>query len=301
MDTPSALETPSGKKAGDENFPVGSLLLSPALRPHIARFYAFARAIDDIADNPDLEPADKIARLNGFAEAVCGRTADNPGYSKAYSLHESLKATGVTPQHCLDLTLAFKQDAVKLRYEDWDDLMGYCILSAAPVGRYLVDLHGESMAAYAAADALCNALQVLNHLQDCGDDYMALDRVYLPQAWMRDENVVVDALSEPLLTPPLRRVLDRCLDATDTLIREATMLPSWIRGTRFAMEAAAIVAIAQKLSAELRRRDPLAERVVLSRAQYATCCARGALGAVFRRTPVKQVARFPAQDPSGDV
>lgn len=283
MATHAAIETSSGKEAGDENFPVGSLLLSPALRPHIAKFYAFARAIDDIADNPDLEPADKLARLDGFAEAVCGRAGDHPGYSKAYILHESLVATGVTPQHCVDLTIAFKQDAVKLRYEDWDDLMGYCILSAAPVGRYLVDLHGESLAAYPASDALCNALQVLNHLQDCRDDYRALDRVYLPQAWMRDENIAVDALREPQLTPPLRRVLDRCLDATDVLIREATLLPRRIRGTRFAMEAAAIVAIAQKLSAELRRCDPLAKRLVLSRAQYAACCARGAIRALFAR------------------
>lgn len=301
MPLSSVIETPSGKDAGDENFPVGSLLLSPALRPHIARFYAFARAIDDIADDPDLQPADKIARLDGFAETVCGRATGNPGYSKAHILHESLTATGVTSQHCVDLTLAFKQDAVKLRYEDWDELMGYCILSAAPVGRYLVDLHGESKAAYPASDALCNALQVLNHLQDCGDDYMALDRVYLPQAWMRNENVVMDALSEPQLTPPLRRVLNRCLDATDKLIREATLLPRRIRGTRFAMEAATIVAIAQKLSAELRQRDPLAERVVLSKAQYAACCARGALGAFFRQMPAGRAARFPAQDSSGDA
>ena len=66
------IETPSGKDAADENFPVGSWLLPARLRPHIATFYAYARAIDDIADNPDLEPADKIARLDGFAKAVSG-------------------------------------------------------------------------------------------------------------------------------------------------------------------------------------------------------------------------------------
>ena len=181
MNESVAIETPSGKAAADENFPVGSWLLPARLRPHIATFYAYARAIDDIADNPDLEPADKIARLDGFAKTVSGADTPDPAFHKAHEIRRSLAETGVTHQHCVDLTQAFKQDATKLRYDDWDDLMGYCNLSAAPVGRYLVDLHGESPLAYPASDALCNALQVLNHLQDCGDDYKALNRVYLPR------------------------------------------------------------------------------------------------------------------------
>ena len=66
---------------------------------------------------------------------------------------------------------------VKSRYANWAELIDYCLLSASPVGRYLIDLHGESKNAYPASDALCNALQVLNHLQDCQEDYRALDRV----------------------------------------------------------------------------------------------------------------------------
>ena len=136
------METPSGKSAADENFPVGSWLLPTSLRPHIAAFYAYARAIDDIADNPDLQPADKIARLDGFARAVRGIEVTDPAFRKAHDIRRSLAGTRVTHRHCLDLVRAFKQDATKLRYDDWDDLIGYCDLSAAPVGRYLVDLHG---------------------------------------------------------------------------------------------------------------------------------------------------------------
>ena len=290
------METPSGKSAADENFPVGSWLLPARLRPHIATFYAYARAIDDIADNPELEPADQIERLDGFARAVSGTGATDPAFRKAHDLRRSLAETRVTHRHCVDLTRAFKQDATRLRYGDWDDLIGYCNFSAAPVGRYLVDLHGESVEAYPASDALCNALQVLNHLQDCGDDYRALNRVYLPQNWMDETGIGVEVLGGGRSPAGLRRVLDRCLDATDSLLALADRLPGDLRNARFAMEAAVIVEIARKLSAELRRRDPLAERVVLTKAQYAACGARG-IGRVLLGRALRRFRRASA-DPS---
>ena len=275
MQGASVVERPSGKGAADENFPVGSWLLPARLRGHIASFYAYARAIDDIADDPDLEPQEKIGRLDRFARAVAGNDTGDPALRKAHEIRFSLKETGVTHRHCVDLTRAFKQDAVKLRYDDWDDLMGYCDYSAAPVGRYLVDLHGEAASAYPASDALCNALQVLNHLQDCGDDYKALNRVYLPQGWMSETGGKVDDLAGTRSTPALRQVMDQCLDATGQLLVLARTLPGQLRNLRFAMEAAVIVAIADKLCAELRRRDPLAERVVLGKLQFLGCFLAG--------------------------
>lgn len=271
----SAVERPSGKGARDENFPVGSWLLPARLRGHIASFYAYARAIDDIADDPDLEPQKKISRLDRFASAVAGRDTSDPALRKAHDIRRSLKETGVTHRHCVDLTRAFKQDATQLRYDDWDDLMGYCNFSAAPVGRYLVDLHGQPASTYPASDALCNALQVLNHLQDCADDYRALNRVYLPQRWMNEAGSPVEDLAGSRSTPALRQVMDRCLDATGELLVLARTLPGQLRNLRFGMEAAAIVAIADKLCAELRRRDPLAERVELSKVQYMGCFLAG--------------------------
>lgn len=271
----NSAETPSGKGARDENFPVGSILLPKRLRPHVAVFYAYARAIDDVADNPGLSPDEKVRRLDGFDKALL-RQNDDPAYDKAHRIRESLAATNVPVQHCRDLISAFKQDAVKLRYADWADLIGYCDRSAAPVGRYLLDLHGESRDGYPANDALCNALQVLNHLQDCAEDYRALDRVYLPGDWMAAEGVTVEALTAPALAPGLRRVIDRCLDDTDALIAHARTLPGRLRNRRLAMESAAIVNIAARLSAHLRRRDPLAERVALSKPEYLWCCVKGA-------------------------
>jgi squalene synthase HpnC len=270
-----AVETPSGKAAGDENFPVGSWLLPARLRPHIACFYRFARAADDIADNSDLSPEDKVARLDGFEAALLGRMVDEPAYEKAQRMRRSLAETGVPERHCLDILSAFKQDAVKPRYQDWADLMDYCDRSAAPVGRYLLDLHGESPGDYPASDALCNALQVINHLQDCRDDYLNLDRVYLPLPWFEAEGVAVADLDAERASPGLRAVLDRTLDGVEGLLDEARELPGRLRSRRLAMESAAIVTIAERLTMLLRRRDPVAERVELSRARFLACCLRG--------------------------
>ncbi len=276
------LETPSGKDAAYENFPVGSWLLPAALRPHVATFYAFARAIDDIADNPALAPDDKITRLGVFARGVLGETGAGPVVAKAEAMRVSLAATDVPPRHCLDLIAAFKQDAVKSRYADWDELMGYCFKSAAPVGRYLLDLHGGSRHGYGPSDALCNALQVINHLQDCGDDYRTLDRVYLPGDWLHAEGAMVEDLGRASLTPGLRRVLDRCLAGVEALLVEARQLPAGLASRRLAMESAVILDIALTLAAKLRREDPLAHRVVLSKPAFLCCGVRG-IAAVLTR------------------
>jgi squalene synthase HpnC len=272
---PDALETPSGKGAADENFPVGSLLLPRALRPHVMAFYAFVRAADDVADNPALAPADKIARLERFAGALTGSAAEAAALPKAAALRASLRATATSPRHALDLLAAFTQDATKLRYRDWGDLLGYCALSARPVGRQLLDLHREPAALYALSDPLCDALQVLNHLQDCQDDYQKLDRVYLPLDRFAAAGIGVEALARPQASPALRRVLDDTLDGVDQLLRAATELPSALTSRRLAAESAVILAIAQRLAALLRRRDPLAARVELSRAALLPCGLRG--------------------------
>jgi hydroxysqualene synthase len=287
-ETGCALETPSGKDAAYENFPVGSWLLPAALRPHVAVFYAFARAIDDIADNAELAPNDKIARLDAFERGVLGEAGPDPVVgpvvARAEAMRVSLAATGISPRHCTDLIAAFKQDAVKARYADWDDLMGYCFKSAAPVGRYLLDLHGGSRHGYGPSDALCNALQVINHLQDCGDDYRTLDRVYLPAGWLRAEDAAVEDLGRTSLTPALRRVVDRCLDGVDALLTEARRLPAGLASRRLAMESAVILDIAVTLSGKLRREDPLAVRVALSKPVFLWCGVRGVATSFVRRS-----------------
>ena len=285
MNTPLAtqdsVETPSGKDAAYENFPVGSWLLPAHLRPHIAVYYNFARAIDDIADNPDTQPDEKIKRLSEFERAVLGEGDPDPLYSTGHRMRDSLNETGTTPQHCLDLVDAFKQDAVKGRYDDWDDLMHYCIRSAAPVGRYLLDIHGGSVDGYGPSDALCNALQVINHLQDCQDDYQTMDRVYLPGDWMAAHGGTVEQLDQDKASPGIRKVIDQCLDATDELMIEARRLPAGLKSKRLAMESAFIVRIADALIKRLRNEDPVAGRVQLSKPQFVWCGIRGVGSVLF--------------------
>jgi len=257
-----AIETPSGKGVGDENFPVGSLLIARRLRPHVRHFYAFARAADDIADNPRLAPEEKLRRLDLF-EAGLAATATGP--EVAVRLRDSLAACGVTDRYARDLLAAFRQDATQRRYAGWGALMDYCALSAHPVGRFVLDLHGEGGEGHGAADALCAALQVLNHLQDCGADRRALDRVYLPQDWMAEAGVDLTTLDQPACSQGLRAVLDRCLDGCDRLLDCAGPLAGQIRSRRLAAEIAVIQCLARRLAARLRREDPLAGRVKHSR------------------------------------
>ncbi len=273
-----SIETPSGKGAKDENFPVGSFLIAPALRPHVAVYYAFARAIDDIADNPDLASEVKVERLTGMDRALRGLPDyRGPEYAKATALRQSMLETGVAFAHARDLITAFKQDAVKARYDSWEDLIGYCNHSAAPVGRYLLELHGEAEEAFVYSDALCNSLQVINHLQDCADDYRELDRVYLPMGWLEAAGVGVEALTAGKASPGLRQVFDQCLAETRILMHEAAKLPRNLASRRLCLESSIIIRVAWNLIDELERRDPTAERVKLNKFHYGLCAVSGML------------------------
>ena len=270
-------EVSSGKGRGDENFPVGSVLIARALRPHVHAYYAFARAIDDIADNAVLSPERKIARLDAMEALLLGRrapdvapgTVDDAEAAAAVRLRDSLARTGLSPARGTDLIVAFRQDAVQHRYASWSELAGYCRYSANPVGLYLLDLHGEGAAAHPASDALCTALQVLNHLQDCRDDLLQLDRCYLPQDWLAAAGETVEAVRRDRASPGLRRVLNRALDEVDRLNRVAATLPGLVADRRMRLEAAVIVGLAHRLARRLRRQDPLAARVRLSRSDVA--------------------------------
>ena len=278
----AAAETPSGKGAKDENFPVGSFLLPKHLRPHVATYYDFARAIDDIADNPALSPEDKIARLRAFDAALRGAPGLGEEYEKAHALRESMAATGVTTKHGSDLVAAFVQDAQKTRYATWDELLGYCELSANPVGRYLLDLHGEDTSGYHYSDALCTVLQIVNHLQDCGDDRRELDRIYIIGDWLAELGEDITVVDRSAVSPGFRTVMDRMLDGCEALMLDARKLPAALNSKHLAMESAVIVRLADRLITRLRRGDPLASRVALTKPDFVSAGLRGAVAGFFQ-------------------
>ena len=268
MSEAATVEIWSGKDRGDENFPVGSFLIRRDLRPHVHAFYAFARNADDIADSPVLAPQDKVARLDVMESALLGHT--ETGSPSALRLRASLVETGVTPRHSTDLLIAFRRDATKTRYASWEELCDYCRYSAMPVGRHVLELHGESELTLEPSDALCTSLQVLNHLQDCARDLDALDRCYLPQDLLAAGNETVESLRGNSETPGLRGVFSALLDRVDALNRAAIDLPRYTRDRRLRLETGIIVELAHHLARRLRREDPLAGRVKLHKTDVAT-------------------------------
>jgi farnesyl-diphosphate farnesyltransferase len=263
MSAVASVEEWSGKDKGDENFPVGSFLIRPDLRKHVHAFYNFARNADDIADSATLAADDKIARLDVMQAVLLGER--DGGSPSALALRGSLAETGVTARHSTDLLVAFRQDATKRGYATYDELYDYCRYSAMPVGRHVLDLHGESTETHPPSDALCASLQVLNHLQDCAKDLANLDRSYLPLDMLTAAHSAPEDVRRSEATQELRSVIDRLLDEVDALNREAIDLPRRTKDRRLRLETAVIVNLAHRLARRLRVGDPVATRVKLSK------------------------------------
>jgi squalene synthase HpnC len=246
-----------------ENFPVASKLIAPRYRAIILAYYQFARGADDVADNSLLSPQQKLDGLDAFEATLHGKNDDIAG---ALPLRAALAANRrLSPRHALDLLTAFRMDAVKTRYASWDELMTYCAFSAAPVGRFVLDVHGESETTWGASDALCSALQVINHLQDCAADYRNFDRVYIPLDALAAEGIDVEALSAGKASAQLRACLDGLITKTDALVEAGAGLSPRVRDFRLRLETAVIATLARRLNQILRARDPLSEEVHLGK------------------------------------
>lgn len=277
MTTPNRTES-------TENFPVGSWLIPAALRPSVMVFYRVARAADDIADAPDLAPEVKTARLKAIDAVLIGGEASGGGaeLEHARALRAHFAAKGLSVEHSRQLLQAFMADAINRPCRNWGDLLLYCRFSANPVGRFLLELHGEGRDAFAANDALCTSLQILNHLQDCKEDYAKLKRLYVPLDFLSAEGLTPEALLETRASAATRKVLDRVLDGVDQLNVKARALPGLIAHRGLRMEASAIVTVALWLARALRAKDPIAGRVELSKARKVGAMLIGAARGIRR-------------------
>ena len=267
--------------AARENFPVASRLIRADLRPAVVAFYRFARAADDVADDPSLSRDCKLARLDNFEAGLSGGGAERHAVLLRRAVADHPRREGLIGS-ARALLGAFRQDARGAAYPDWAALRAYCAMSAEPVGRFLLDLHEEGPEAHPPSDALCSALQVLNHLQDLRADHDGLGRVYLPVDWVEGSGARLGDLSAASLSPALRAAVDLTLDACDGLLRDAAALPGLIRSRGLRAQAAATLFLARRLSARLRRGDPLAGRIHPSAADFAIGGVLGAWCAVRR-------------------
>jgi len=274
LDT-TAEDLASGKGSTDENFPVASALIAPRHRAVVLAFYRFARAADDVADSGLAEPASKLELLEALRASLQGETTEAP---EGRDLRAALIERQLTDQHALDLLEAFRRDVTKLRYDDWDDLMDYCRYSAAPVGRFVLDVHGESRDLWPMNDALCAALQVINHLQDCGKDRREIDRIYIPLDRLHAAGVGVEALDAARASPALRAVITGLAQETLRLLDISRPFAKRIKDGRLALEVGVIQALAKDLCKGLMARDPLSQSVHHDKAKMAAI----GLGAVVR-------------------
>jgi len=269
----------SGKGHRDENFPVASRLVAPRFRAPVMAFYRFARAADDVADHATLRADEKLRLLDRLEATLDGRAEE----AAALPLRRALGDGGLPTVHARELLDAFRMDARGSRPASFEDLMDYCRLSAVPVGRFVLDVHGESRSTWARSDALCAALQINNHLQDCGADYRALGRVYVPTGLLEKEGARVEDLGAARSSPALRRVLVHLAERTGGLLRESAGFANTIADRRLRLEVAVIQRLAERIQGELTRRDPLAERVALGRAAVLGTTLRAVLGSLRAR------------------
>lgn len=286
-----ASELRSGKTDRDENFPVASRIIHPRHRALILAFYNFVRTADDIADHPLLEASARLALLDELEAGLLGRHDDQ---AEATILRTALAERGMPPRHALDLITAFRMDVTKLRYADWDELIHYCSFSAMPVGRFMLDVHGEDRATWPASDALCAALQINNHLQDCANDYRDLDRVYIPLDAFERHGAAVEDLRQPKSSPGLLACIRDLVARNEGLMREGESLAVHIADTRLACEVAVIEKFAWEISRLLRVRDPLAEKVHLSKPGMAGHAAVAVSSVLWRRATTSAPLSRPA-------
>lgn len=276
----SASELRSGKGDRDENFPVASWIIHPRHRALILAYYNFVRTADDIADHAMLPPDQKLAYLDLLEAELLGK---GDTQAEAVTLRRALAERGMTPRHALDVLIAFRMDVTKLRYENWDEVIHYCRYSAMPVGRFMLDVHGESTSTWAASDALCAGLQINNHLQDCGKDFRELNRVYLPRDALAASGASVEQLGLTQSPPEMLACLHALAVRNQALLDEGRSLSAEIRDFRLGVDVAVIQAYADRIVRLLKVRDPLRERVHLNKFELLTFSLAGMIGEAGRR------------------
>jgi squalene synthase HpnC len=276
----SASELRSGKTHRDENFPVASWIIHPRHRALILAFYNFVRTADDISDHASLGAEDKLAYLDRLEAELLGQGNSQP---EAVNLRQALIQRSMPPRHALDVLTAFRMDVSKLRYESWDEVIQYCRYSAMPVGRFMLDVHGENTSTWAASDALCAGLQINNHLQDCAKDYRDLNRVYLPRDALAAAGASVEELGAKRASPALLQCLHSLAMRTADLLDQGKSLSAKVKDLRLGLEISVIQAFADKIVGLLKVRDPLADTVHLSPMQLIAHSVGGVATEMARR------------------
>ena len=219
-----------------ENFPVASRLLPPAMRPHVAAVYAFARVADDFADEGAVPAADRRARLAAWQTRLhrAAAAADDAAATRDdlifLALGHSIRTLDLPVSLFDDLLSAFGQDTMTKRYASWSDVLDYCRRSANPIGRLVLRIGGyRDEKLDRSSDALCTALQLTNFWQDFGRDWRA-GRLYVPREVQEAYGAVETDLAAGRLTPAWAATIENAVAFTRTTFERGRLVCDGVRG-----------------------------------------------------------------------
>ena len=215
-----------------ENFPVALRLLPSAPRRHLHAVYAVARLIDDTGDDPVRQPAERAAWLDALAADLerlwNGCTPSDP---VVRALGPTVAECGLDPEPFRALVEANRVDQTTRRYRSWEDLRGYCRLSADPIGHLVLAIAGQSTPSLRSlSDEVCTALQVLEHCQDVVEDKRDRDRVYLPLDDLAAHGVTEEELDAAVASPALRAAVGHEVDRAARLLEVGGPLVAALHG-----------------------------------------------------------------------
>ncbi len=208
-----------------ENFPVASLLLPKHLRRPIEAIYRFARSADDIADEGEASPAERLAALQSYQDELTRIERQETTHLPLFApLAAVIRQYHLPISLFRDLLDAFAQDVVKKRYTDYPELIDYCRRSANPVGRLVLHLFGKADAPLLAqSDCICSALQLINFWQDVAVDWQK-DRVYIPQTDFPHFGLDEAVIARQKCTPDWTRLMLFEIDRAEHLMRRGLLL-----------------------------------------------------------------------------
>jgi len=229
-----------------ENFPVASLLLPKVLRQPISVIYTFARNADDFADEGSLNPDERLARLDNYSRLLKLAThpnketridiTENPDYSVFVALQDIIPKYNLPVELFDDLLTAFKQDVIKKRYRNFDEVLFYCRHSANPIGRLLLHLMNEtSEQNLRCSDYICTSLQLINFLQDIHQDFSENQRIYLPEDEMEKFNVTLAMIDQQQSTSAMQELFSFQLRRAKSLMLQGMSLGNRMTG-RFGLQ-----------------------------------------------------------------
>jgi len=239
-----------------ENFPVASMLLPRWQRDPVAAIYAFARTADDIADEGEAGEAERLQQLDDMGSALLAIEQGNPPAQPVYiALADTIERHALPIELFHDLLSAFRQDVSCKRYADFGALMNYCRRSANPIGRLLLHLNRQaSEQNLARSDAICSALQLINFLQDIGQDYAENGRIYLPRDEMQRFAVSEEAIRERRNSFEMKELIRFQIRRASKLLSAGSPLGMQLHG-RFGLELRSIILGGARVLEKLHAQD----------------------------------------------